>query len=120
MFSALAIEHIAVPRNVGPLEGATHQGVAGVPGDGPHMILWFQVENGQIQRAAYATYGCPAAVASGSITATLLIGRTVEQALLLTAEDIIRVLQGLPEGKEECAQLAATAVQKAFQKEKNT
>ncbi|MCW3100703.1 MAG: iscU [Chthonomonadaceae bacterium] len=119
MFSAIATEHIAVPRNVGPLEGATHQGIAGVPGEGPHMILWFEVENGCIRRAAYATYGCPAAVASGSITAALLTGRTVEQALLLTAEDIIRVLQGLPEGKEECAHLAATALQNAFGEEKN-
>jgi nitrogen fixation NifU-like protein len=119
MFSALAADHIAVPRNVGPLEEATHRGVAGVPGDGPHMILWFQVENGCIQKAAYATYGCPAAIASGSITATLLTGRTVEQALRLTAEDIIRVLQGLPEGKQDCAQLAATALQNAFQEEKN-
>ena len=117
MFSALATEHIAVPRNVGPLEGATHQGVAGTPGEGPYMLLWFEVENGRIQRAAYATYGCPAAVASGSITATLLTGRTIEQARLLTAEMIIRVLQGLPEGKEECAHLAARAVQHAFREE---
>jgi len=114
MFSALATEHIAVPRNVGPLEGATHQGVAGVPGDGPHMSLWFVVEDGRILRSAYATYGCPAAVASGSITAALLTGRTVEQALRLTAEDIIRVLQGIPEGKEECAKLAEIAVQAAL------
>jgi len=119
MFSALATEHIAVPRNVGPLEGATHQGVAGMPGEGPHMILWFQVQDGRILKAAYATYGCPAAVASGSITATLLTSRTIEQALRLTAEDIIRVLQGLPEGKEECAKLAETALQNAFREEKN-
>ncbi|MCW3052735.1 MAG: iscU [Chthonomonadales bacterium] len=117
MFSALAVDHIAVPRNVGPLEEATHKGVAGVPGDGPHMILWFEVADGCIQRAAYATYGCPAAVASGSITATLLTGRTIEQARLLTADMVIRVLQGLPEGKEDCAQLAATAVQNAFREE---
>lgn len=94
-------------------------GVAGVPGDGPHMILWFVVEEGCIRQAAYATYGCPAAVASGSITATLLTGRTIQQALLLTAEDIIRVLQGLPAGKEDCAQRAATCVQNAFREEKN-
>jgi nitrogen fixation NifU-like protein len=81
------------------------------------MTLWFQVENGCIRKAAYATYPCPAAVASGSITVTLLTGRTVEQALQLTAEMIIRVLQGLPEGKEECAQLAAAAVQRAFREE---
>lgn len=118
MFSPLAIDHITVPRNVGPLEGATHKGIAGVPGDGPHMILWFRVEEGRIQQAAYATYGCPAAVASGSITATLLAGRTIDQALLLTAEGIILILQGLPEGKEDCAQLAITALQNAFQKEK--
>ena len=44
MFSALATEHIALPRNVKPLEGVTYQGVAGVVGDGPHMILFRSCE----------------------------------------------------------------------------
>jgi nitrogen fixation NifU-like protein len=116
MFSAIVQDHVANPRNVGPLETATHEGVAGVVGDGPYMVLWFEVEDGQIRRAAYKTYGCPSAVACGSITAQALTGRTVEQALRLTAQDILRLLGGLPEGREHCAVLAQEAVAKAFPK----
>ena len=114
MYSALAQEHISNPRNLGPLESATHVGTAGTPGEGPFMTLWFQVEDQVIRRAAFQTYGCAAATAAGSITTVLLVGRTIEQALRLTARDIDLVLGGLPEGKHHCAQLAAEAVQRAF------
>ena len=116
MYSELAQEHITNPRNPGPLEEATHKGVAGAPGEGPYMILWFVVRDGVILQAAFQTYGCAAAVASGSITTTLLTGRTVEQALRLTAADIDLVLGGLPEGKEHCPRLAADAVYLALQR----
>ncbi len=116
MYSDLAQEHIANPRNPGPLETATHTGVAGTPGEGPYMTLWFEVRAGVIKRAAFQTYGCASAVAAGSITTVLLTGRTIEQALRLTAEDIDRVLGGLPEGKEHCPRLAEEAVRTAFQR----
>jgi nitrogen fixation NifU-like protein len=107
-------DHVSNRRNVGPLETATHLGVAGTPGDGPYMQLWFEVRDGRILRAAYQTYGCIAAIACGSITATLLTGLPVERALLLTAHDIDRVLGGLPEGKEHCPKLAIDALHRAF------
>jgi NifU-like protein involved in Fe-S cluster formation len=80
------------------------------------MILWFQVEDGTIRRAAYRTYGCPSATACGSMTAEVLTGRRVKQALQLEAADLIRLLRGLPEGKEHCATLAVQALAQAFRK----
>ena len=114
MYSEIAQQHIANPCNLGPLATATHEGVAGVPGDGPYMILWFEVVENVIRSAAFRTYGCAAATAVGSITTVLLTGLTVERALTLTAKDIDLVLGGLPEGKRSCAQLAADAVQLAL------
>ena len=116
MFSPIVLDHVNCPRHLGPLETATHTGAAGTPGDGPYLILWFVVEEGVIQQSAYQTYGCPAAIASGSLTATVLIGRTVEQALRLTASDLMLLLGGLPEGKEHCAQLAITALTRALKR----
>src|SRR5688572_27638862 len=110
-------QHAANPTTVGPLEGATHQGVAGIPGEGPYMILTLSIEGDMIIDAAYQTYGCPAAMASGSITASILKGRTVQQALTVTAKDIDLLLGGLPEGKGHCADLAVTALQTALRKE---
>jgi len=114
MFSAIVNDHVYNPRNVGPLETATHEGVAGVPGDGPYMVLQFEVGAGKIVRAAYQTYGCPGAIACGSMTAQVLTGRTIEQALRLEEKDLVLLLGGLPEGKEHCPQLAIQALRKAL------
>ena len=117
MLSERAKELIANPPNMGTLETPTHRGVAGVPGDGPYMILELEVAEGQIRKAAFQTYGCASAIACGCITTLLLTGRTLEQASLLTAEDIVRVLQGLPEGKEHCPQMMVQALNRALRGE---
>src|SRR5437868_4119361 len=45
MFSPAVLDHFHNPRNVGPLDGFTHRGVAGSPGDGPHMVLSFRYDS---------------------------------------------------------------------------
>ncbi len=117
MWSDVVLDHVSNPRNAGPLETATHRGVAGVPGDGPYMILWLEVVDGQIVRATYDTYGCPAAVACGSMTAQVITGRRLDQALKLTARDLVLLLKGLPEGKGHCPELAIQALTIALQGE---
>ncbi len=99
---------------MGEFEGATHQGQSGVPGDGPYVVLWLRVENGSIRRAGYSTYGCPAAVASASVAAEVLQGRTVRQALSLEPRDVELLLGGLPEGKGHCAAMVVEALRDAL------
>ena len=114
LFSAAVLDHNSRPRNVGGFEGATHQGQSGVPGDGPYVVLWLRVENGSIRRAGYSTYGCPAAVASASVAAEVLQGRTVRQALSLEPRDVELLLGGLPEGKGHCAAMVVEALRDAL------
>jgi nitrogen fixation NifU-like protein len=115
MYSLQVLDHFHQPRNVGPLEAATHQATVGVPGDGPYLILWFRVEQGTIVQAAYQTYGCPAAVASGSLLAELAVGRSPKTLLSLTPREVMLLLGGLPEGKEACAERAIQALHGALQ-----
>ena len=115
MYSVVASEHFHAPRRVGPLEGATHTGTAGTPGGGPYVVLWFVVSGERIDRAAYRTFGCPAAIASASMVAELVEGRLVEAALMLTESELIQALGGLPEGKEHCPKLAVQALVAALQ-----
>lgn len=114
MFSPLAAEHIQRPRNVGPLVGATGIGRFGSEGGGPYMTIWVRVQEDKVVDAAYQTYGCPAAIACGSLTCELARGRAVEQVLRLEPADIVTVLGGLPEGKEECARMAVHALRNAL------
>ena len=102
------------PRFAGPLERATHEGVAGSPGEGPFLHLWLEIEADKIVHAAYKTYGCLAAIASGEMLCLVVVGKTPAQASALTAEDLDRALQGLPEGKEHCPQLAIQALRRAL------
>jgi nitrogen fixation NifU-like protein len=117
MFSPAVLDHFHNPRNVGPLADYTHRGVAGSPGDGPYMILSFIVEQGIISRGAFETYGCPSAVACGSVICEVLMGKPVDVALKLESADIIRLLGGIPEGKEHSAELVVEAIRGALSQE---
>lgn len=119
-FSPVAAEFIASRRHAGECRGANYKGVAGDPGGGPYMILWFRVERNVIREATYETYGCPAAVACAGLTAEILKGRTIAQALSLTEQDVMLIVGGLPPGKEPCAALSVQAVAMAFGKGETT
>ena len=110
MLSPLAALHVQQPRNVGPLEGATHVGSCGTQGEGPYVTIWLLIEEGVIRRAAYATHGCPSSIASASMICQIATGRSVEAVSQLTPEDLVKILGGLPEGKEHFAQMAVQAL----------
>ena len=114
MLSVRAAEHVSNPRNIGPVPGYTHVGVGGVPGDGPYSRLWLRVEDGTIRQAGYECNGCPSSIASSSMVAQIVTGRSLDQALSLTSEDVLLLLDGLPEGKGYYADLAVSALQNAI------
>ena len=78
-YSAVAIDHAQNPRNVGPLQ--SYHGHARITGPcGDTMEFWLQIRNKRIQRANFMTDGCGSSLASGSMTAELATGKTVEDA----------------------------------------
>ncbi len=117
MFSVIIQDHFYNPRNCEPLAVVTHSGTAGIPGDGPYMVLDFEVVDGVVQHTFYRTYGCPSAVACGSIIAELAIGRAVETVLKMTVKDIDLLLGGLLPEKRHCAELAIKALNLALERE---
>ncbi len=78
------------------------------------MVLWLEIANGRIEKAAYQSFGCPAAIACASAAAEWAIGKRVEEAGALTPERVVELLESLPEGKEHCPQLAAAALKTAL------
>lgn len=119
MLSQTIIDHFYNPRNSGVLASATHKGIAGTPGDGPYVVLYFIVADDRIVKATYETYGCPVVVTCASLVAELFTGKTVEQALKVDSNDLILLSGGIPEGKAYCPQLAVDALNNAFAKEIN-
>jgi len=117
VLSDLAARYVQTPRNVGPLAPPARYGVSGTPGDGPSVQVWLRIKDGVIEDAAARTHGCPSSIACAGLICDLIRGRTVEQALLLTAEDLTTVLGGLPDGKGYLAGMAVEAVRRAIESE---
>lgn len=98
------------------IEDANAQGVAGVPGDGPYVVLKARIVNGMVEAIAYESHGCPSVRAAAACVCWLAKGREAQKLLAMTAADILSVLGGLPEGKEDSAVLASASAHHLLEK----
>ena len=114
-YSALVRDHFATPRNVGELEHPDGVGDVENPACGDRTLLTIRVLDNRISETRFRAVGCPTAIAASSITTELLIGRTVDEALQLTNEDVSNALGGLPANKLHCSVLAEDVIQAAVQ-----
>src|ERR671936_908644 len=113
MYSERVVDHFTNPRNVGVVENADGQGQDSNPACGDFTRMTVRVSDGKIAEAKFKTFGCSAAIASASIVTTLAVGKDVDAAARLSAEDVLRALGGLPANKEGCALMAAGALRSA-------
>ena len=110
MYTELAIDHAMNPRNIGTIEGAEAIIKVGDPKCGDSLLLFLKFCDGIISDAKFMIKGCPAAIATSSMTTEMVKGMTLEKALELTDEQVADALGGLPEDKIHCSSLAVGAV----------
>ncbi|MEF9935559.1 MAG: iron-sulfur cluster assembly scaffold protein [Clostridium sp.] len=108
------MDHFISPRNVGSLRGSNGRGKYGDPGCGDSLEVHIKVVNNVIEDMKYFVFGCPASIATSSMTTVLAKGKTLEEALKITDEDVIEALGGLPEAKKHCSNLGVTALRNAI------
>ena len=113
-YSAIVLEHFANPRNAGVLEDADGVGVRTNPVCGDTMRLMIRVADGRVAESRWQTVGCPAAIATSSIATELIAGRTLDEIVSLTKEQIAAAAGGLPKSKLHCSVLAADALRAAI------
>lgn len=115
MYTDKVLDHFQNPRNVGKIDDADGIGEIGSPQCGDVMKIYIKVdENEIITDLKFQTYGCGAAVSSSSVASTLIIGKSVEQALKFKNKDALEVLGGLPTEKIHCSVLAEEAIKAAI------
>jgi nitrogen fixation protein NifU and related proteins len=105
-YSDTTIDHMLHPRNTERIPNPDGVGECRTA-DGETLRMWLKVRNTVVHEIGFATNGCAATVASGSMATELAKGKTVPQALALTAQDVADALTNLPEGNLHCAALAA-------------
>ncbi|MBU7017520.1 MAG: iron-sulfur cluster assembly scaffold protein [Theionarchaea archaeon] len=114
-YSEKLMDHFQNPRNVGIIEDADGIGKLSSDVCGDIMHLYIRVKEGKIADVKYTTFGCAAAVASGSMLTEMVKGLTIEEALKITKKDIADSLDGVPEPKLHCSLLAADCLRLAIE-----
>ncbi len=101
------------PQNMGPLERP--DGYARINGPcGDTMEIFLQIAGDRVAKATFTTDGCGPSMAAGSMATQLAIGKTLDEARIITQEMILNALGGLPEESKHCALLAANTLASAI------
>jgi len=114
MYSDKVMDHFTNPRNVGVIEDADGIGEVGNVKCGDIMKIYLKIEDEVVVDIKFKTFGCGSAIASSSISTEMIKGKTVEEALALTNQDVVEALGGLPAVKVHCSVLAEEAIKSAI------
>jgi nitrogen fixation NifU-like protein len=115
MYSDKVLDHFRNPRNVGEIEDADGVGTVGNPVCGDMMSVYIKVEDEKIADIKFRTFGCGAAIATTSMTTELAKGKSLDEAMEITRQDVADELGGLPPVKMHCSNLAADALHEAIE-----
>jgi len=114
MYSAQILDHFQNPHNAGELADADCTAEIENPACGDVLRLSLKVSSGRIIAARFKAKGCVAAIACGSASTDLVVGKTLSEARKLRREDVIAVVGSLPQASTHAAQLALDALSAAL------
>jgi nitrogen fixation protein NifU and related proteins len=112
-YNAVVMDHFTHPRNMGEMNDPDGVGEATNPVCGDTMRLFIKVSDNRIVDARFLTFGCGAAIASSSITTEMIKGKTIDEVLRISDQDVVDALGGLPPTKLHCSILAEKALNAA-------
>lgn len=114
IYSEKVIEHFMCPQNAYSMPYADAEGSFGDPACGDALTVCLRIKDNYIHEIGYLVFGCCASIATSSMTSVLAKGRSLDDALKITEEDIINALDGLPENKVHCSNLGVSALRNAI------
>ncbi|OGI17739.1 MAG: iron-sulfur cluster assembly scaffold protein [Candidatus Moranbacteria bacterium RIFCSPHIGHO2_02_FULL_40_12b] len=119
-YSKKVLEHFTRPHNQGKIKNPSAVATVGNPRCGDIMRLYIKVSKNKkgteiLEDVKFETLGCGAAIATSSMITDLAKGKTLEEAMKISRNDVSEELQGLPPAKEHCSNLAAEALHKAIE-----
>ena len=93
---------------IGYVEGKNCQDVV-------RLYLKVNENNNLIENARFKAFGGCATIASADVTCDLVKGKTMDEALGVTNQDVIAVLGDIPANKIHCAVMAEEAIHSAIE-----
>lgn len=121
MNEAALQEALANPQNLGEMPDADAVGTVGSPDCGDMLRMWikYREQDGKkvIDKASFQSFGCQTAIAVASMATQLIQGKTREQALQMSAQELSEPLGPLPPMKIHCGQMVEGALRAALEGE---
>ena len=120
-YSKKVIEHFKNPHNQGSIKNADAIGQVGNMACGDVMKIYLKVAKNKkgenlIKDIKFETLGCAAAISVSSALTVMVKGKTLDQALKVTKDQIVKNLGGLPPVKVHCSMLGVEALHQAIEK----
>ncbi len=115
MHTQQVMEHFENPRNIGTILDADGTATIGSAASGEMLKLTLKIEDGTVVSAKFRAFGCPTAIASGSVLTELVTDNRISDALEITASHISNALGGLPADKQRYATYAEEALKTAIE-----
>ena len=115
MYNERVIKEFSNPQNVGEMKDANAVGTVGNATCGDIMKIFMKInDDGVIEDVSFQTFGCGAAIATSSVATSMIKGKTVDEALKITNQQVVDELGGLPAQKLHCSVLAEEAIKTAI------
>ncbi len=115
MYSKEVLKHFKNPQNMGEMKDPDGVGEVGNPSCGDVLKIYIKVESNIIKDIRFETLGCAAAIAVSSVVTEMVKGKTIDESLKITEQDIAEKLGGLPQTKLHCSNLSTKALKKAIE-----
>ena len=109
-YAEAALDHFLNPRNAGEIDSPDGVGEGGDPSCGDTVRVMIRVEDDRIADIGFLAFGCPAAIAVCSALTELARGRTLDEAVEISALEVSEALGGLSPEKLHCSTMAIGAL----------
>ena len=115
LYNQTVMDHFMNPRNMGDLKDADGVGEVGAAACGDIMKISLKIKDGKIEDARFKTFGCGSAIASSSMATELIKGRSINEVMNFSNQEVVDALGGLPPVKIHCSVLAEEALKAALE-----
>ena len=114
-YSEKTLKRFKSPEFAGEIKNPDAVGQVGNPRCGDVMKIFLKVDKNIIKNIKFKTFGCIAAIAASDMMCELAKGKTLDKALKIKADDIVKGLGKMPPIKYHCSILGTQALKKAIE-----